>query len=306
MLETVAAVLLAVGLDRLTAARPLIDPLVWYRSWAEALAQRLDGSRSHGILAAAIALLPVALIVVVVRHALAQFGWVLRFGFDVIVLAWCLDLYRLVDRAQEVADALKIGDMPVANENLRLLNGRGAATLSETGIARATIEIVLEQCNAVVVAPVFWFMLLGPVGAAVQRTAALLAQLWTQRGDEAHEFGHAVMRLNEAITWIPARITAISYAIMGNFEDALRCWRYQAGVWSDSNHATLLASGFGAMQLQSCEGVADSEGSRAEVAVASVAPDAGHVARVVGLLWRVLLFWLGIAILIIAAHYVQK
>ena len=51
----------------------------------------------------------------------------------------------------------------------------------------------------------------------------------------------------------PARITALSYALMGSFEDALHCWRKRVGVWSDINSGPLLASGFGAMHMQICE-----------------------------------------------------
>lgn len=302
MFEDILVIVLAIGVDRLTAVYPLIDPFIWYRSWAESVMERLGGSRLHGALAAVVALGPIALLVLVVRYALGELWEVLRFVFDVIVLAWCLDLYRMADRAQEVADALKAGDLPVAGEHLRSLTGHRPEGLNEGDIARSAIESVLRQCNSVVVAPIFWFVLLGPVGAVVQRAVALLDQLWARGREEVQEFGAAVARLEQLIGWIPARITAISYGIMGSFEDALRCWRYQAGVWSDSNSATLLASGLGALQLQSCEGLPDTEGEGAGVSLTTVVPDATHVQRGVALVWRVLLFWLGLALLVVLTN----
>ncbi len=301
MFRDILVILLAVGLDRLTAVYPVVDPFIWYRGWAAGVTERLGGSRLHGAVAAAVALVPIALLVLVVRYALGELWAVLRFLFDVLVLAWCLDLYRMADRAQELADALKVEDLPVASEHLRALTGRGPEGLKEGDIARSAIENVLHQCNNVVIAPIFWFIVLGPVGAVVQRATALLTQLWAQGGEQSEEFGAAVARLDHLISWIPARITAISYAIMGSFEDALRCWRYQAGVWSDSNRATLLASGLGALQLQSCEGLPDTEGEGAGVSLATVVPDAAHVQRSVALVWRVLLFWLGLALLVVLA-----
>lgn len=301
MFETLVVAVLAIGLDRLSATYPLIDPFVWYRSWAEAVAERLGGSRAHGLIAALVVLVPTALLVLVVRYVLGEIAWLLRFLFDVVVLAWCLDLYRMTDRAQGVAEALKAEDLPVASEHLRLLGARPAQERSEGAVARAAVETVLRQCSAAVIAPIFWFVLLGPVGAVIQRGVAMLHQLWWQRGEEGDEFGLALGAFEQLIGWIPARITAISYAFMGSFEDALRCWRYQAGVWSDSNGATLLASGLGALQLQSCEGLADTEGTGSGVSVATVVADATHVQRAVALVWRVLLFWLGLALLVVLA-----
>lgn len=306
MFEEIVVILLAVGLDRLTAVYPLVDPFIWYRSWAAGVTERLGGSRLHGAVAAVVALAPIALLVLVVRYALGELWGVLRFLFDVLVLAWCLDLYRMADRAQEVADALKVEDLPVASEHLRSLTGRGPEGLKEGDIARSAIENVLRQCNSVVIAPIFWFFVLGPVGSVVQRATALLNQLWAQGGEQGEEFGAAVARLDQLMGWIPARITAISYAIMGSFEDALRCWRYQAGVWSDSNSAALLASGLGALQLQSCEGLPDTEGEGAGVSLATVVADATHVQRSVALVWRVLLFWLGLALLVVLMNLLGR
>jgi cobalamin biosynthesis protein CobD/CbiB len=103
--------------------------------------------------------------------------------------------------------------------------------------------------------------------------------------------------------WIPARITALSYALMGSFEDALHCWRKRVGVWSDINSGPLLASGFGAMHMQICEAADESEYEE-RVSDLTVVPDAGHVHRAVALVWRVLLLWLAIGILMTGAHLI--
>ena len=51
----------------------------------------------------------------------------------------------------------------------------------------------------------------------------------------------------EIIDWLPARATALSFAIAGNFEDAVYCWRAQAASWVDQNQGIILASGAGAL-----------------------------------------------------------
>lgn len=292
--------MLAVGVDKFAPDRLRVDPLVWFGDWAESIDKRFNGgSRAHGIAAVAVAIIPVVLLVLVLRYALGELGWVLRFAFDVVVLAWCLDIYRLGDRAGEVSDALQTGDMPVANENLRLLAGEGADELTEAGIARPTVEAVLKQGNNVGVAPLFWFIVLGPFGAVLQRLASVLDRSWGHRSKPLAEFGWAAARFDDLLGWIPVRITALSYAMVGSFEDAVRCWRYQAGTWSAGKSGALLASGLGAMQMQSCADLPDGAMRGSKVAVTTVVPDAGHVQRAVALVWRVLLFWVAVAVLLL-------
>ena len=87
--------------------------------------------------------------------------------------------------------------MPVANENLRLLSGTDATEASEVGIARATVEAVLMQGYAAVIAPLFWFILLGPVFAVLQRFATLLDEHWRSGEEGTGELAWATTRLNE-------------------------------------------------------------------------------------------------------------
>jgi adenosylcobinamide-phosphate synthase len=186
---------------------------------------------------------------------------------------------------------------------LRELTGKGAAEKNEADIARATVEGVLKQGNSLIVSPIFWFMLLGPFGTVLQRLSCILDSLWGHRYERFAEFGWAAARFDDLLGWIPARITALSYALMGSFEDALHCWRRRVGVWSDINSGPLLASGFGAMHMQICEAQEEDEYTERSSDL-TVVPDAGHVRRVVALVWRVLLLWLVVGILMAGAHLV--
>ena len=302
MFEIVCAVLLAIALDRYAPETLRIDAAGWCRRWADTVAQRRSGaSRSQGLVALALVVLPPVLLVLLIRFALGELAWVLRFAFDVIVLSWTLDLYRLLDRAEATGDALKAGDMPVANENLRLLSATNMTETSEVGIARATIETVLMQGYATVMAPLFWFILLGPAVAVLQRLTTLLDERWRSGEEGVAELAWAATRLNEVIGWLPLRVTAFSYAIMGSFEDALRCWRYQLKASSGNSTASLLAAGLGALQLLMCEDPPQTGGQERGVAVTESVPEADHVHRAAALLSRVLLFWLGVAVLVLLA-----
>jgi adenosylcobinamide-phosphate synthase len=303
MIEILATILLAVALDRLIPDRHGFKPFVWYRDWAESIEERFNGGkRSHGVGAVLLAIVPIVAGVVLVRYVLGELGWALRVAFDVVVLYLCLDIYRLAKTSDAVADALEAGDLHDANEQLRELTGKGASDQTEAGIARAAVEAVLKQGNSLVISPIFWFVLLGPLGAVLQRLACILDMLWGHRYERFAEFGWAAARLDDVLGWVPARITALSYALMGSFEDALHCWAKKVSVWGDINSGPLLASGFGAMHMQTCEPVGEEAEYEESRSLLSVVPDASHVRGVVALVWRVLLMWLVVGILMAVAH----
>ena len=302
MSQILIAVLLAIALDHLIPDRQGIKPFVWYRDWAESIEERFNGGkRAHGVGAVILARLPIVAGVPLIHYVLGQIGWIFRFAFDVLVLYLCVDVHRLGKTANAVSNALESSDFDEANEKLQELTGKGAPEKTEASIARAAVEGVLQQGNSLIVSPIFWFILLGPVGAVLQRLSCILDSLWGHRYERFAEFGWAAARFDDLLGWIPARITALSYALMGSFEDALHCWRKRVGVWSDINSGPLLASGFGAMHMQICE--AEDEGEFEErTSDLTVIPDAGHVRRVVALIWRVLLLWLVVGILMTGAH----
>lgn len=303
MTEILITVLLAVGLDRFVPDRHGFKPFAWYRDWAESIEQRFNGgTRLHGVGAVLLATVPLLVGVYVAGYIFGEINSVLRLAFNVVALYLCMDIYRLGSAAKGVSDALENGDMREADAQLRELTGKSAGDLSESGIAHATVEAVLRQGNSLVISPIFWFLLLGPFGAVLQRLACMLDMMWGHRYERFAEFGWAAARLDDVLQWVPARITALSYAIMGSFEDALHCWRRHVGVWSDINSGPLLASGFGAMHMQNCEAMAERGEYDDRVSVLSVIPDASHVRGVVALVWRVLLFWLVVGLLMTGAH----
>jgi adenosylcobinamide-phosphate synthase len=304
MSEILIIVLLAILLDHLIPDRQGIKPFAWYRDWAESIEGRFNGGkRTHGIGAVMLATLPIVAGVLLIHYILGELGWILRIAFDVVVLYLCLDVHRLGKTANAISGALESNELGEADEKLRELIGKGVPERTDANIARAAVEGVLKQGNSLIVSPIFWFILLGPFGAVLQRLSCILDSLWGHRYERFAEFGWAAARFDDLMGWIPARITALSYALMGSFEDALHCWRRRVGVWSDINSGPLLASGFGAMHMQICE--AEEEGEYDEqVSDLTVIPDAGHVHRAVALVWRVLLLWLAIGILMTGAHLV--
>ncbi len=302
MTTILVIILLALVLDRWLPDRGGFRLWVWYSDWAESIEQRFNGGlRSQGIFAVLLAIAPILLTIFLATLILGQIATALVILFAVAVLYLCVDLFRLGDVAQAVATALEHGDVPQAAARLKDLTGKDTVETTEAGVAHATVEAILKQANSLVAAPIFWFLVLGPLGAMLQRLAATLDRLWAHRTTRFVEFGWAAARLDDLLCWVPARVMAISYAIMGSFEDALHCWRRQSGMWSGLSSGPLLASGLGALHLDTCEdGEKDAYGNTA-INPATL-PDAADVRRAVALVWRVMLFWLAVGLLMAGAH----
>jgi adenosylcobinamide-phosphate synthase len=243
MTTLLAVILIAVALDRWLPDRGGFRLWPWYSDWVESIEERYNGGRrSHGLYSVLLAIGPITLLVFLANTILGQIAGVLAFLFAAAVLYLCVELQRIGSVAQSVATALEQGETGSAAAQLKELTGKDTVETTVAGIAHATVEAILKQANSIVVAPIFWYLLLGPVGAMLQRMATVLDRLWGHRTPRYSEFGWTAARLDDVLNWVPARVTALSYAVMGSFEDALHCWRRMAGMWSDISSGPLLAS----------------------------------------------------------------
>jgi adenosylcobinamide-phosphate synthase len=132
------------------------------------------------------------------------------------------------------------------------------------------------------------------------RLSSQLQQKWGLRDERYGEpFGQFAAQIQQIIDWIPIRLTAISFATMGDFEDALYCWRAQAQSWGNVAYGILLASAAGAIGVRLGEPLHQDHTVkfRPELGLGEEA-DANTLKSAVGLIWRVVLFWLFIVFLL--------
>jgi adenosylcobinamide-phosphate synthase len=120
------------------------------------------------------------------------------------LLAW----RALRDEVLAVEDALAVGVEP-ARELLAPLVNRDLAGLGEEALRETAIEVLAEKLNESVIAPLFWFAIAGLPGAVVYRVANKMDAMWGYHG--VWEFaGKWAARANDMLSWLPARITALS------------------------------------------------------------------------------------------------
>ena len=150
-----------------------------------------------------------------------------------------------------------------------------------------------------------WFVVFGAAGAIFYRVAALLRDRWGSRGDtEEDRFGRFSREAFAVVDWVPARLTALSFAVAGDFEDALYCWRTQADTWRERSEGIVLAAGAGAIgvRLGSVLGSSAPLEVRPELGTGEEA-DAELMTSAVGLVWRALVLWLFVVLLFTVASW---
>lgn len=280
---------------------------------AEGAARRLnDGSAASGRLAWVL-LVALGTLGTAVAYWLAwELHPVFAFAFNIAALYLCMGFRHESHHFTEIHLALRMGELERARALLAAWRGGRYDEASPSEVARLSIERALVAAHRSVFGVVFWFAILpGPSGAVLYRLARYLNDEWGARsaGGEHRtgDFGRFAQRAFEALDWLPVRITATVYAVMGNFEDAVYCWRSQAVLWPDKSSAILIASGGGALGVRLGMPVHES-GVIVDRPEMGLGGEAGvdHLQSTVGLLWRALLVCLFLLMLLGAAGWVGR
>ena len=301
------SVLVALVLEHL---RPLRQPLRHYQRYTlfiHWLERRLNaGETSHGAIAWTLAVGPVLVAVWLVFFLLSGISPFLGWAWNVAVLYLTLGFKYFSDDAERIARQLRAGELDAARTQLGAWRGGDASRFSADDIARVTIEQVMAASHRQMFGVLFWFVLLaplGPVGAVLFRAASILARRWVEsRG----RFGLCAQRVFHIVNWMPARLTALTYAIAGNFEDATYCWRTQADSWPETEEGVVLATGAGAMgvKLGQSVNVGGETVWRPELGTGQP-PDADCIDSAVSMIWRGLVIWLVAGLLVVIAGWVS-
>ncbi|MCP5267520.1 MAG: cobalamin biosynthesis protein [Zoogloeaceae bacterium] len=233
-------------LDRLLGEPKQWHPLVGFGRVAgriEALLNRNGGWRLAGLLAWSLAVLPP--VVLAFWLCTLPLGWLLH----PLLLCFALGGRALDEHGARVADDLAAGNLAAAREHIGWMVSRDTSALDVEGVSKAAVESLLENGNDAVFGALFWFFLLGGPGALLFRLANTLDAMWGYRNERFLAFGAAAARLDDALNYLPARLTALSYALFGSTRRALACWRTQAPKWDSPNAGPVMAAGAGALQV---------------------------------------------------------
>ena len=250
-MEVTLIVCLALALDYLLGEPRRWHPLVIFGQWVDQLEFRFNqgaDQKQAGVIAWCLAVLPIVLVVYLLDRWFSVSSG-LSFLWSALVLYLAVGWSSLLSHAEAVLTPLRAGNVEAARAEVAKIVSRDTAALDESGIAKGAIESVLENGADAIFAAVFWFVLLGAPGVVLYRLANTLDAMWGYKNDRYLAFGWCAARIDDVLNFIPAQLTAFTYAMLGDREQAFRCWRAQGRYWKSPNAGPVMASGAGALNV---------------------------------------------------------
>jgi adenosylcobinamide-phosphate synthase len=324
------AVLFALLIEQfkpLPRGNPVHDVLTGWMRWT---GRNFDAGRDrHAWVVWGVTVLVPALAAWGIYLAIARFSLLLALAWNVVVLYLTLGFRQFSHYFTDIRDALDRGDEREARRLLAQWRHLDASELPRTELLRHVIEHSLLAAHRHVFGVFFWFVVLstlglGPAGAVLYRMAEFASRYWAFKnravGVPVNERLMVLsQRLFNLIDHVPARLTAFGFAVVGNFEEAVNCWRRDAGLWKHANEGILLAAAAGAVGVQlggsAAPGVtpdrsktfehgAALDAVSAEGSTPGAAPELGHLRSMVGLVWRSVVLWMLLLALLSLANLI--
>ena len=319
--------LLIEQLKPLPRGNPVHDLLTAWMRWT---GRNFDAGRDHhawvvwGVTVGMPAVLAFAIFL-----ALAHVSAVLGLLWNVAVLYLSLGFRQFSHYFTDIRDALDGGDERRARELLAEWRHLDASELPRSELLRHVIEHSLLAAHRHVFGVFFWFVVLasfglGPAGAVLYRMAEFASRYWTFKSRTLGvPLNERLMNLSQRLFgWVdhvPARLTAFGFAVVGNFEEAITCWRRDASLWKHPNEGIILAAAAGAVGVQlggsAAPGVtpdrsktfdagAPIDAAGAEGSTPGVPAELWHLRSIVGLVWRSVVLWMLLLALLSLANLV--
>lgn len=306
---TALAVIAAVLLDALLGEPKRWHPLVGFGNLANGIEHRLNKAinpltaRIAGLLSWFLLLTPFAAVShIATRSSLTND--VIAWLADVLLLYFAIGARSLMQHAQQIYQPLSQHDLKDARHAISMIVSRDTSQLNENEIATATVESVLENGNDAIFGAIFWFLLFGGTGALIFRLANTLDAMWGYRTPRFLYFGWAAARLDDLLNLIPARLTALSYALCGHTPSAIKCWLTQANTWYSPNAGPVMATGAGALRVK-LGGAAIYHGTIKQRPTLGIGetPKASHILDSIKLVKRSLVLW---CVMIVAIYILRN
>ncbi len=206
-------------------------------------------------------------------HGVAAF---FSFLFGIAVLVYCLGPKDLERELDAFLEALERGDEEAACLRATAMLGHDVGDNEQDMLEQVKAGLVIEANNRLF-SVILWFMLLGPVGAALFRLTIVLRR-HLRLIDSG--FARSVEDLYRILIWLPARLLVLGFALAGSFVDTISRWRSFNDIWRADSEALLVESSLGAIAHE----------PHAEAGK----PDLEGLVQLMALVKRTLMVWLAV------------
>ena len=297
------------------------------RVWARWVSRNFDAGKSqHGWISWLLAVVAPSVLALAIHWALLSFvGWPAAMVWSVLVLYVTLGFRQFSHHFTEIRDALEAGDEMRARQLLAQWQRVDASELPRSEIVRHVIEYSVLAAHRHVFGVLAWFSVLaafgmGPAGAVLYRMSEFVARYWrhrnrTQVQPASEALQSAAGRAWSVVDWVPARATAIAFAVVGSFEEAIDCWRNHAQRFPNDNDGVVLAATSGAVNVRLGGEALRPVFAANNTQPAGLGPEAldttstpgreaevAHLRSVVGLVWRSVVLWMVLLALLTLAN----
>jgi adenosylcobinamide-phosphate synthase len=278
------------------------------RAWVRWSTRNFDAGNSlHGWLAWGLAVVGPSLATQVIFYLLDAFlGWPVAMIWSVAILYTTLGFRQFSFHFTQIRDAMAGGDEDRARELLAKWQQIDTNQLPRGEILRHMIEYSVLSAHRHVFGVLTWFSVLaafgfGPAGAVLYRLSEFVTRYWQYKSKTHHQpISEALQQTAlvawSVIDWVPSRVTAISFAVVGSFEDAIDAWRNFEPRFVGDNDGVVLAATSGAVNIQ-----LQGKDTKGEV-IPGQPPELAHLAVVVGLVWRTVVMWMVLLALLTLAR----
>lgn len=227
----------------------------WFIGFVVKARARMPSAIWDGPVGVLVLILPfVAIVGWLQNELMAGFFNIFGLLFSIFILVACIGPNDLGAQVIDYLNAKERNDEIALQRHASEIMGLNVPDDS-TAVTWRIIHIILERANDWLLGVIFWFMILGPMGAVLYRLSSHLKQYCAvqEASSTPSGFTAAAYNLQEILDWIPSRLTALGYAISGSFVEALSNWRNKAWDMRASASAVLVSAGLGALRLDYSE-----------------------------------------------------
>lgn len=203
-------------------------------------------ARVLGVLAWLSLMLPVAILF----YFWPRFSALWHSFFTLIAVYFAVAYKSLEQHVMAIYWPLRAGNLNAARSAVAMIVSRDTQHLDEQSVRKAAIESCLENGSDGVLAPLFWLVIGGAPAVIAYRLMNTLDAMWGYKTTRMRYFGWFAARMDDAANWLPARLVALSYSVLGHTSQAWSAWRLQAPLCASPNAGPVMAAGAGALDIQ--------------------------------------------------------